>query len=72
MTTNIRIKRIERLWNDGRPMCDHAFSLIIDGQMVQDDPACLCGGERVTLIATRTGEQQDNRDFVTEAQQKTS
>lgn len=54
-------------------MCDHAFSLIIDGQMVQDDPACSCGGERVTLIATRTKEQPDDReDLVTEAQQASS
>lgn len=53
---NIRIKRVERLWNDGRPICDHNFSLIVDGLMIQDDPPCHCGGERITLIAAREGE----------------
>ena len=51
MSGGIRIKRLERLWGDDRPVCSHAFSLILDGRMVQDDPPCACGGERVTLIA---------------------
>lgn len=53
MTTQqgLRIKRLERLWNDERPICVHAFTLILDGRMVQDDAPCTCGGERITLIA---------------------
>lgn len=60
---SIRIKRIERLWNDGRPICDHGFSLIIDGLMIQDDPPCQCGGERITLIAASEGEQAANNQL---------
>ncbi len=58
MTTkeNLRIKRLERLWNDERPICEHAFTLIVDGRMVQDDAQCSCGGERITVIAAH--EQQ--------------
>ncbi len=48
----VRIKRLERLWTDDRPICAHAFTLILDGEMVQDDAPCSCGGERITLIAT--------------------
>ena len=51
MKNNLRIKRLERLWNDDRPICEHAFTLIVDGQMVQDDEPCPCGGERITLVA---------------------
>ena len=51
MKENIRIKRLERLWNDERSICEHAFTLIVDGRMVQDDAPCQCGGERITLIA---------------------
>ena len=51
MKENLRIKRLERLWNDERPICAHAFTLIVDGRMVQDDAPCSCGGERITLIA---------------------
>jgi hypothetical protein len=51
MTKGLRIKRLERLWSDQRPICVHAFTLILDGQMVQDDAPCPCGGERITLIA---------------------
>jgi hypothetical protein len=47
----LRIKRLERLWTDDRPICAHAFTLIVDGEMVQDDAPCACGGERVTLVA---------------------
>jgi len=54
MKKNLRIKRLERLWPDDRPICPHAFSLIIDGVMVQDDEPCSCGGERITLIAAFT------------------
>lgn len=50
-TENLRIKRLERLWNDERAICEHAFTLIVDGRMVQDDAPCACGGERITLIA---------------------
>lgn len=48
---DLKIVRLDRLWHDDRPICDHAFSLIIDGRMTQDDPACACGGQRLTLIA---------------------
>ena len=51
MIRGLRIKRLERLWSDERPICQHAFTLILDGQMVQDDAPCACGGERITLIA---------------------
>ncbi|HVF51392.1 MAG TPA: hypothetical protein VNA19_15000 [Pyrinomonadaceae bacterium] len=47
----LRIKRLERLWTDDRPLCSHAFTLIVDGKMIQDDAACTCGGERMILIA---------------------
>lgn len=47
----LHIKRLERLWTDDRPLCSHAFTLIVDGKMVQDDAACTCGGERMILIA---------------------
>ncbi|HEX8853487.1 MAG TPA: hypothetical protein VF754_08370 [Pyrinomonadaceae bacterium] len=57
MEKRLRIKRLERLWNDGRPLCEHAFTLIIDGRMVQDDAPCACGGERITLVAAYEGEQ---------------
>ncbi|HEV2704548.1 MAG TPA: hypothetical protein VGV59_01410 [Pyrinomonadaceae bacterium] len=53
----LRIKRLERLWNDGRPLCEHAFTLIVDGRMVQDDAPCACGGERITLVAAYEDEQ---------------
>lgn len=56
MGNNLRIKRLERLWDDGRPVCTHAFTLIVDGEMVQDDAPCACGGERITLIAAHDGE----------------
>ena len=51
MKEHIRIKRLERLWDDERPICAHAFTLIVDGRMVQDDAPCSCGGERITLVA---------------------
>ena len=52
----VRIKRLERLWTDDRPICAHAFTLILDGEMVQDDAPCACGGERITLVAARVVE----------------
>jgi hypothetical protein len=52
----VRIKRLERLWTDDRPICAHAFTLILDGEMVQDDAPCACGGERITLVAARVSE----------------
>lgn len=68
-TDKIRVVRLERLWNDGRPICDHAFSLIVDGRMVQDDAVCGCGGERITVIAVagdNTTAANDNlRDDIT-------
>ncbi len=54
----VKIVRLERLWNDDRPVCDHAFSLIMDGQMVQDDPSCSCGGQRLTMIAVSCAEAE--------------
>ena len=57
MEKSLRIIRLERLWTDERAICSHAFSLIVDGRMVQDDPPCSCGGERVTLIAAYSDEQ---------------
>ena len=57
MKENLRIKRLERLWNDERPICEHAFTLIVDGRMVQDDAPCSCGGERITLIAAYEQEE---------------
>lgn len=54
----VKIVRLERLWNDDRPVCDHAFSLIMDGRMVQDDPSCPCGGQRLTLIAVSCSDAQ--------------
>lgn len=56
MEKSLRIIRLERLWTDERAVCSHAFSLIVDGRMVQDDPPCSCGGERVTLIAAYVDE----------------
>ena len=51
MAKSLRIKRLEGLWGDSQTICPHAFTLILDGRMVQDDPPCSCGGERITLIA---------------------
>lgn len=56
MEKSLRIIRLERLWTDERAICSHAFSLIVDGRMVQDDPSCSCGGERITLIAAYVDE----------------
>jgi hypothetical protein len=51
MNQRLRIKRLERLSTDQRPVCAHAFTLFVDGVLVQDDPPCSCGGERITLVA---------------------
>ncbi|HVG38222.1 MAG TPA: hypothetical protein VM870_02975 [Pyrinomonadaceae bacterium] len=59
ITGDLKIVRLDRLWHDDRPICDHAFSLIIDGRMTQDDPACACGGQRLTLIAVSGSDGRD-------------
>lgn len=60
----VRIKRLERLWTDDRPICAHAFTLILDGEMVQDDAPCACGGERITLVAARVVEPSQQQSHV--------
>lgn len=68
----LRIKRLERLWNDGRPLCEHAFTLIIDGRMVQDDAPCTCGGERITLVAAYEDEQPSEQSSEAQARAATT
>ncbi len=65
----VRIKRLERLWTDDRPICAHAFTLILDGEMVQDDAPCACGGERITLVAARVSEQASSSPVSSTAQE---
>jgi hypothetical protein len=62
----LRIKRLERLWGGERPICAHAFTLIVDGEMVQDDAPCACGGERITVIAAHEeGERRTQESQLT-------
>lgn len=63
----LRIRRLERLWNDGRPLCEHAFTLIVDGRMVQDDAPCACGGERITLVAAYEDEEPSESQVESQA-----
>ncbi len=51
MSAKRRIKSLEKRVRilKGRE-CTHAFTLVVDGEIVKNDPPCSCGGERVKIV----------------------